>query len=267
MVKFFSLSIHTLSAATANLNFSSVNYLKHQKKTRLIKTLLFLMILALHIGLAIILLSTAKIEPSKQPVFMEVLMLSVPNPATQAMDKVASPIIKEPVTPPPIIKKPAQASIKKPAMIVPPTPKASFPVATEIVPVEKAEPLSALVSQEAKTATPSAEPIAKNTVPSAQAHDADNKSVISGIMPIIKVNPIYPNRAASHGIEGWVRVEFTIEVDGSVSDAVVVQSMPEAVFDDATLDAIKQWQFKPKMVNGVAVPQRAGQQLQFKLDH
>ena len=266
MVKFFSLSIHTLPAATTNLNLSSINNLKYQKKTRLIKILLFLMSLALHSGIATILLSSAKIEPSKQPVLMEVMMLSVPNPTTQSMDK-SSPIIKEPVTPPPIIKKPAQASIKKPAMIVPPAPKASFPVATEVVPVEKAEPLSALVSQTAKTATPSAEAIAKNTSPSAQEHDADNKSVISGIMPIIKVNPIYPNRAASHGIEGWVRVEFTIQVDGSVTDAVVVQSMPEAVFDDATLDAIKQWQFKPKMVNGVAVPQRAGQQLQFKLDH
>jgi TonB family protein len=224
------------------------------------------MILALHSGLAIILLSTAKIEPSKQPVFMEVLMLSVPNPATQAMDKVASPIIKEPVIPPPIIKKPAKVSIKKPVVIIPAVPKISSQVTITPVPVEKAEPPSVSVAQETKTAQPSAEAVAKNTGPSTQEHDADKKPVISGIMPLIKVNPIYPNRAASHDIEGWVRVEFTILADGSVADAIVVQSMPEAVFDDAALAAIEQWQFKPKMVNGIAVPQRAGQQLQFKLD-
>jgi len=255
-----------LPAATAKLNLSSVNYLKHQKKTRLIKILLFLMILALHIALAMILLNTAKIEPSKQPVFMEVLMLSVPNPATQTMDKVTSPIIKEPVIPPPIIKKPAQVSIKKPVVIIPAVPKLSSQVTVTPVPIEKAEPPSVSVAEETKTAPPSAEPIAKNTGPSTQEHDADKKTVISGIMPLIKVNPIYPNRAASHGIEGWVRVEFTILADGSVADAIVVQSMPEAVFDDAALAAIEQWQFKPKMVNGIAVPQRAGQQLQFKLD-
>ena len=63
-----------------------------------------------------------------------------------------------------------------------------------------------------------------------------------------------------------MRIEFTILADGSVKDAIVVQAMPEAVFDEAALAAIEQWQFKPKMVNGVAVSQRAAQQLQFKLD-
>jgi len=247
-------------------NLSNVNYLKHQKYARLIKILLFLMVIALHVGLAIILLSTAKIEPSKQPVFMEVQMLSIPATATQLMAKAVLPIKKEPVTPTSIIKKLPPALIKKPAIIIPAEPKLSSQVATESVPVEKSESLSISNSQETKTGSPSAEPIAKNTGPSSQEHEADKKTVISGIMPLVKVNPIYPNRAVSHGIEGWVRLEFTIQIDGSVADVVVVKSMPEAVFDDAAIAAIEQWQFKPKMVNGIAVPQRAGQQLQFKLD-
>jgi len=135
------------------------------------------------------------------------------------------------------------------------------------VPVVKAEPLSVPVSQEAPATSQGAESIAKSTESTNHEHDADKKSVISGIMPLVKVNPIYPTRAVSHGIEGWVRIEFTIQADGSVADAVVVQAMPEAIFDDAALTAITQWQFKPKMINGVAVQQRAGQQLQFKLDH
>ena len=68
-------------------------------------------------------------------------------------------------------------------------------------------------------------------------------------------------------IEGWVKVEFTIQTDGSVDNAVVVSSEPENIFDDAALTAISKWKFKEKMVNGVAVPQRAVQRLQFKLEH
>ena len=262
----FVLSIHTMPAEIIYLNLSNVNYLKHQKYAHLIKILLFFIVIALHVGLAIILLSTAKIEPSKQPVFMEVQMLSIPATATQLMAKAVLPIKKEPVTPTSIIKKLPPALIKKPAIIIPAEPKLSSQVATESVPVEKSESLSISNSQETKTGSPSAEPIAKNTGPSSQEHEADKKTVISGIMPLVKVNPIYPNRAVSHGIEGWVRLEFTIQIDGSVADVVVVKSMPEAVFDDAAIAAIEQWQFKPKMVNGIAVPQRAGQQLQFKLD-
>ena len=82
---------------------------------------------------------------------------------------------------------------------------------------------------------------------------------------MVRVPPKYPARAASRQIEGWVKVEFTIQTDGSVDNAVVVGSEPEAIFDDAALTAISKWKFKEKIVNGVAVPQRAVQQLQFKL--
>jgi len=85
-------------------------------------------------------------------------------------------------------------------------------------------------------------------------------------VPLFRVPPKYPPRAASRQIEGWVKVEFTIQTDGSVDDAVVVGSEPENIFDDAALTAISKWKFKEKIVNGVAVPQRAVQRLQFKLE-
>jgi TonB family protein len=231
----------------------------------------------LHVGLAVILLGSDTIKPINEPVFMEVLMLSVPaattttttttTTATQTRVKAVSPIKKVPIFPPSISKKPSPLSIKKPVMIIPTDATGSSPSVTEAVSVEKAEPLSDPVSKDTAVTSQSAETIVKSIGPNSHEHDADKSVVISGIMPLIKVNPIYPNRAVSHGIEGWVRIEFTIQADGSVTDAVVVKAMPEDVFDDAALTAINQWQFKPKMVNGVAVPQRAGQQLQFKLDH
>jgi TonB family protein len=255
--------------ATVYLNRSNGSYLKHQKYVRFIKILSLSMVLMLHVGLAVILLGSDTIKPINEPVFMEVLMLSVPaaTTATQTIVKAASPIKKVPIFPPSISKKPSPLSIKKPVMIIPTDATGSSPSVTEAVSVEKAEPLSDPVSKDTAVTSQSAETIVKSIGPNSHEHDADKSVVISGIMPLIKVNPIYPNRAVSHGIEGWVRIEFTIQADGSVTDAVVVKAMPEDVFDDAALTAINQWQFKPKMVNGVAVPQRAGQQLQFKLDH
>jgi protein TonB len=197
---------------------------------------------------------------------MEVLMLSVSAKATQLMTKPTSLIKKEPVIPSPIIKKPPSTLIKKPSMIIPSETMPSALVAAELVPKEITAPPSVSDPQKATVAISNVESIVKSTALNSHEQDADKNVVISGIMPLVKVNPIYPNRAVSHGIEGWVRIEFTIQADGSVANAVIVQSMPEAVFDDAALAAINQWQFKPKVVNGVAVPQRAGQQLQFKLD-
>ena len=62
-------------------------------------------------------------------------------------------------------------------------------------------------------------------------------------------------------------MEFTIQTDGSVDDAVVVSSQPPDVFDDAALTAIRKWEFKEKIVNGIPVTQRATQILQFKLEN
>jgi protein TonB len=90
---------------------------------------------------------------------------------------------------------------------------------------------------------------------------------VSSVVPLFRVPPKYPPYAASQHIEGWVKVEFTVQTDGSVDDAVVVSSEPDDIFDDAALTAINKWEFKEKIVNGVAVTQRAVQKLQFKLEH
>ncbi|MDO9424632.1 MAG: energy transducer TonB [Methylobacter sp.] len=94
---------------------------------------------------------------------------------------------------------------------------------------------------------------------------AASAGVSTGVIPLERVPPKYPRRAASRHIEGWVKVEFTISTDGDVEDAVVVAAQPVDVFDDAALQAISRWKFKGKIVDGVAVTQRAVQTLQFKL--
>lgn len=73
------------------------------------------------------------------------------------------------------------------------------------------------------------------------------------VLPLVRIAPDYPARAAARGIEGWVIVQFTITPTGSVRDPLVVEAMPRNVFDDAALKAIARWRYNPKIEGGVAV--------------
>lgn len=86
-------------------------------------------------------------------------------------------------------------------------------------------------------------------------------------MPIFRIPPIYPQRAAKRGLEGWVEVEFAITAAGLVKNAHVVAASPRGIFDNAALRAISRWKFKPKIVNKVAV-ERYGvrQRIAFQLE-
>jgi periplasmic protein TonB len=65
------------------------------------------------------------------------------------------------------------------------------------------------------------------------------------------VEPVYPLRARKARVGGNVLIEATIGVDGKVHEARVVNSI--AGLDQAALDAVRQWEFEPSRLNGVAV--------------
>lgn len=72
-------------------------------------------------------------------------------------------------------------------------------------------------------------------------------------LPIVKVAPVYPRRAAERGIEGEVVVEFTVTELGTVENAIVVEAIPPGYFERAALNAAKKFKYKPKTVNGEAI--------------
>ncbi|MDE0190262.1 MAG: energy transducer TonB [Gammaproteobacteria bacterium] len=72
-------------------------------------------------------------------------------------------------------------------------------------------------------------------------------------LPIVKVAPIYPERAVQEKIEGHVLLEFVVAETGAVRDAVVVDSNPPGVFDQAALDAVGKFKYKPRIVDGKPV--------------
>ena len=84
-------------------------------------------------------------------------------------------------------------------------------------------------------------------------------------LPVVKVQPIYPQRALSRGLSGWVIVRFTVTSNGTVSDPVVVQhcawikapqsqkdcrNSPNAVFDSAAIQAARKFKYKPRILDG-----------------
>ncbi len=85
-------------------------------------------------------------------------------------------------------------------------------------------------------------------------------------VPVVRVNPQYPPRAAERGTEGWVELRFTISASGTVQDAEVTKSRPGKVFDRAALRAVRRWKYNPKIKDGNPV-ERHGitVRLEFKL--
>ena len=72
-------------------------------------------------------------------------------------------------------------------------------------------------------------------------------------LPIVKVAPQYPRRAAQKGIEGYVVLEFTVSKLGTVVDPKVIEADPPNIFDRAAISAAKKFKYKPKIENGEAV--------------
>ena len=71
-------------------------------------------------------------------------------------------------------------------------------------------------------------------------------------LPIVKVAPVYPRRAQSRGIEGWVLLRFTVTETGSVINPEVIDADPPGVFDRAAEKAVLRFKYKPRVVDGKA---------------
>ena len=69
-------------------------------------------------------------------------------------------------------------------------------------------------------------------------------------LPIVKVNPVYPRRAQTRGIEGYVLLAFVVTKTGAVRDPVVLEARPPGMFDRAAISAALKFKYKPKVVNG-----------------
>jgi TonB family protein len=61
--------------------------------------------------------------------------------------------------------------------------------------------------------------------------------------------PIYPPAALRKRMEGTVVMDATIDEDGRVREPFVISS-PGSLLDIAAMDAVKQWRYRPLLING-----------------
>ena len=71
-------------------------------------------------------------------------------------------------------------------------------------------------------------------------------------LPIVRVAPVYPARALSRGLEGYVDMSFTVTQAGTVRDPIVLFST-SSLFDRAALRAVMKFKYKPRVVDGIPV--------------
>jgi periplasmic protein TonB len=100
----------------------------------------------------------------------------------------------------------------------------------------------------------SAKPDALNTIahsataiPAAPSAQRISQGVSDGLL-IKRVQPIYPQQAAQMHTQGKVALQATIAKDGSVRNVKVVSG--PAILARAATDAVRQWKYKPYMLNG-----------------
>lgn len=67
------------------------------------------------------------------------------------------------------------------------------------------------------------------------------------------VKPAYPASMRAAGLTGVVPIEAVIGRDGSVSSVRVLSAQVHPDFAIAAVDAVRQWQFTPTLLNGTAV--------------
>tara|TARA_R110002096_G_scaffold432240_1_gene648725 strand:- start:148731 stop:149264 length:534 start_codon:yes stop_codon:yes gene_type:complete len=85
-------------------------------------------------------------------------------------------------------------------------------------------------------------------------------------LPIVRVPPQYPARAAERGLEGYVVVVFTVTPMGSTTNIKVVEST-DKVFERNAVRAALRFKYKPKVVDGEAtMVEGVRTKIEFKLD-
>ncbi len=71
--------------------------------------------------------------------------------------------------------------------------------------------------------------------------------------PSYKAVPGIPENASGETFHGYCIIQFDVSVVGSVLNPSVMECRPKGVFEEASVAAIREFRYKPRVVNGEAV--------------
>jgi len=113
--------------------------------------------------------------------------------------------------------------------------------------------------------TPNAETIAISATPAETDIEISGAGFSLGVgegdyLPIVKVAPIYPQRALLRGIEGYCVVQYTVTRQGKIRDPFVIEDRcTHSMFHGPSLQAALKFKYKPRVINGQAIDVRGVQ--------
>jgi TonB family protein len=73
-------------------------------------------------------------------------------------------------------------------------------------------------------------------------------------VPIVRVQPNFPEEAKQSRATGLVELQVVVDEQGYPSEITVVKSSPH--FDEVAIEAVQRWRFKPATRGGVPIPVR-----------
>jgi protein TonB len=79
-----------------------------------------------------------------------------------------------------------------------------------------------------------------------------------------KVDPVYPPDARDQKIQGVVLLQVIIDKEGNVTDVKLISGHP--LLAPAAIDAVKQWKYRPFLLNGDAVSVETQVKVNFTLN-
>lgn len=91
-------------------------------------------------------------------------------------------------------------------------------------------------------------------------------SIVAEGHVIYRVLPVYPPIAKQIGAQGPVVLQAIISREGTVENLRVVNSA-HPLLNDAALDAVRQWRFRPYLLNGIPMEVEAQVTVNFILSH
>jgi protein TonB len=192
-------------------------------------------------GLMPFLLTRNASIPSQEPMAspINVIRLKQPEtPVTRINEKPPEPPPK-PKAEKPVPQKPLQSKLTLPFEVNPRLPAAPGSLTLPVVPPPQFDDLTDVFT----------------------INDLDSPLVV-----LVCIPPVYPMSAKSRGTEGWVRVRFVVNEDGSVGSVTVEDSEPKNIFNDAVIRSVSRWRFKTATIGGLPVKTWAETTVRFKLD-
>lgn len=83
---------------------------------------------------------------------------------------------------------------------------------------------------------------------------------------VLKSAPEFPAEARSRGVSGFVVLKILVGINGAIESVQVENSEPSGFFDQAAMQAVKQWRFEPGISQGQAVAAWTTQRIKFELN-